>query len=64
MDRSARKTGQIVHNPANRTGGKRSAPPLPAPDMHHTRLRGSKLWHLALLELWLQRNLDAVFVAP
>jgi asparagine synthase (glutamine-hydrolysing) len=35
-----------------------------APDMHHTRLRGSKLWHLALLELWLQRNLDGVFVAP
>ena len=31
---------------------------LAAPDMHHTRIQGSKLWHLALLELWLQRNLD------
>ena len=30
---------------------------LAAPDMHHTRIRGNKLWHLALLELWLQRNL-------
>ncbi|SCZ57152.1 N-acetylglutaminylglutamine amidotransferase [Thiohalomonas denitrificans] len=29
------------------------------PDRHFTRLRGSKLWHLALLELWLQRNVDA-----
>jgi len=25
---------------------------------HFTRLRGSKLWHLALLELWLQLNVD------
>ncbi len=31
---------------------------LSAPDMHHTRLQGSKLWHLALLELWLQLNVD------
>ncbi len=31
---------------------------LSAPEMHHTRLRGSKLWHLALLEYWLQRNLN------
>jgi asparagine synthase (glutamine-hydrolysing) len=31
---------------------------LSAPEMHHTRLRGSKLWHLALLEYWLQRNVD------
>ncbi len=31
---------------------------LAAPDMHHTRIRGNKLWHLALLELWLQRHLD------
>jgi len=27
---------------------------LAAPDQHFTRLQGSKLWHLALLELWLQ----------
>ncbi|WP_029132074.1 N-acetylglutaminylglutamine amidotransferase [Sedimenticola selenatireducens] len=31
---------------------------LSAPEMHHTRLVGSKLWHLALLEYWLQRNVD------
>jgi asparagine synthase (glutamine-hydrolysing) len=31
---------------------------LAAPEMHHTRLLGSKLWHLALLEYWLQRNVD------
>ncbi len=31
---------------------------LDAPERHHTRLQGSKLWHLALLELWLQRNVD------
>jgi asparagine synthase (glutamine-hydrolysing) len=32
---------------------------LDAPDQHHTRIQGSKLWHLALLEFWLQRQLDA-----
>ena len=31
---------------------------LDAPEMHHTRIMGSKLWHLALLEFWLQRNVD------
>ena len=31
---------------------------LAAPDWHHTRIRGNKLWHLALLELWLQRQVD------
>ncbi|MEF3194089.1 MAG: N-acetylglutaminylglutamine amidotransferase [Halothiobacillaceae bacterium] len=31
---------------------------LAAPDQHFTRLLGSKLWHLALLELWLTRNVD------
>jgi asparagine synthase (glutamine-hydrolysing) len=31
---------------------------LSAPEMHHTRLQGSKLWHLAVLELWLQLNVD------
>ena len=31
---------------------------LAAPDMHLTRIHGSKLWHLAALELWLQRNVD------
>ena len=29
---------------------------LDAPDMHHTRIMGSKLWHLALMEHWLQQN--------
>ncbi len=32
---------------------------LAAPEQHHTRIQGSKLWHLALLEFWLQRNVDA-----
>jgi len=32
---------------------------LDAPEMHHTRIMGSKLWHLALLEFWIQRNVDA-----
>ncbi|MCW9013661.1 MAG: N-acetylglutaminylglutamine amidotransferase [Gammaproteobacteria bacterium] len=31
---------------------------LAKPEEYHTRLQGSKLWHLALLELWLQRNLN------
>ncbi len=31
---------------------------LADPERHLTRIRGSKLWHLALLELWLQRNVD------
>ena len=31
---------------------------LAAPEMHHTRIQGSKLWHLALLEYWLQRVVD------
>jgi asparagine synthase (glutamine-hydrolysing) len=29
---------------------------LDAPERHHTRIQGSKLWHLALLEYWLQNN--------
>ena len=32
---------------------------LAAPEHYHTRIQGSKLWHLALLEYWLQRNVDA-----
>lgn len=32
---------------------------LAQPEKYHTRLQGSKLWHLALLELWLQRNVGA-----
>ena len=31
---------------------------LANPEEHMTPLQGSKLWHLALLELWLQRNVD------
>lgn len=33
---------------------------LAAPEMHHTRIQGSKLWQLALLEFWLQRHVDGV----
>jgi len=29
---------------------------LDAPEQHHTRIQGSKLWHLALLEYWLQHH--------
>jgi asparagine synthase (glutamine-hydrolysing) len=32
---------------------------LAEPDANVTPLNGSKLWHLALLELWLQRNVDS-----
>ena len=31
---------------------------LKEPEKWHTRLQGSKLWHLAALELWLQMNID------
>ncbi|GAB1233933.1 N-acetylglutaminylglutamine amidotransferase [Ferrigenium sp. UT5] len=31
---------------------------LAEPESHFTRLNGSKLWHLALLEYWLQLNVD------
>lgn len=33
---------------------------LANPESYHTRLQGSKLWHLALLEMWLQRHVDGV----
>jgi asparagine synthase (glutamine-hydrolysing) len=31
---------------------------LAEPEAHLTRIQGSKLWHLALLEYWLQRHVD------
>jgi asparagine synthase (glutamine-hydrolysing) len=31
---------------------------LAEPDGHFTRIQGSKLWHLALLEFWLQTHVD------
>lgn len=27
---------------------------LAQPEVHLTRIKGSKLWHMALLEMWLQ----------
>jgi asparagine synthase (glutamine-hydrolysing) len=33
---------------------------LREPDKHYTAILGSKLWHAALLELWLQVNVDGV----
>jgi asparagine synthase (glutamine-hydrolysing) len=33
---------------------------LADPESHFTRILGSKLWHLALLEYWLQLNVDPV----
>jgi asparagine synthase (glutamine-hydrolysing) len=32
---------------------------LAAPMDHTTRLQGAKVWHLALLEYWLQRHVDS-----
>jgi asparagine synthase (glutamine-hydrolysing) len=34
---------------------------LQHPEQHHTPILGSKLWHVALLEFWLQRNVDAAW---
>lgn len=31
---------------------------LAAPDRYFTKLQGSKLWHMSLLELWFQLNVD------
>ena len=31
---------------------------LQSPEQNHTPILGNKLWHLALLEFWLQRNVD------
>ena len=31
---------------------------LDAPDEHLTRIKGSKIWHMALLEWWLQIHAD------
>ena len=31
---------------------------LSEPDQHFTKLQGSKLWHMTLLELWLQTHID------
>jgi asparagine synthase (glutamine-hydrolysing) len=36
---------------------------LADPEHQFTRLQGSKLWHLAALEFWLQRNLDSASAA-
>ncbi|MDZ7592123.1 MAG: hypothetical protein U5L05_15885 [Rubrivivax sp.] len=33
---------------------------LAAPEAHFTRIQGSKLWHLAVLEWWLQVHVDPV----
>ena len=33
---------------------------LKDPEHNLTRIQGNKLWHLAVLEFWLQRNLDAI----
>jgi asparagine synthase (glutamine-hydrolysing) len=37
---------------------------LADPEAHLTRIQGSKLWHLALLEWWLQINVDGVSSVP
>ena len=35
---------------------------LAGPERHHTPIQGNKLWHLALLEYWLQRNVDGISI--
>ena len=37
---------------------------LADPEAHFTRIQGSKLWHLALLEWWLQVHVDGVTGGP
>lgn len=37
---------------------------LADPEAHLTRIQGSKLWHLALLEWWLQINVDTAASMP
>ena len=37
---------------------------LADPEAHFTRIQGSKLWHLALLEWWLQMHVDGMPNAP
>jgi asparagine synthase (glutamine-hydrolysing) len=37
---------------------------LQEPERHLTRLKGSKLWHLALLEAWLQTHVDPARAMP
>jgi asparagine synthase (glutamine-hydrolysing) len=37
---------------------------LADPEHQFTRLQGSKLWHLAALEFWLQRNVDGAHCVP
>ncbi|MCW8934658.1 MAG: N-acetylglutaminylglutamine amidotransferase [Gammaproteobacteria bacterium] len=55
---------EILHSDAARQRGLFQADYveklLAKPEDYHTRLQGSKLWHLALLEMWLQRNVDTV----
>jgi len=31
---------------------------MQAPEQHLTRIKGNKLWHLAVFELWMQQQLD------
>ena len=53
----------ILHSPACRQRGLFEPAyvekVLASPEEHFTRIQGSKLWHLALLELWLQLNVDS-----
>jgi asparagine synthase (glutamine-hydrolysing) len=55
----------ILNSPACRQRGLYQRPYVekllaaPAAPTHFTRLQGSKLWHLALLEFWLQKHVDS-----
>ncbi|HCA26641.1 MAG TPA: N-acetylglutaminylglutamine amidotransferase [Betaproteobacteria bacterium] len=50
--RACRQRGLFQRDTVNRL--------LAAPEAYFTPLQGSKLWHLALLEYWLQLNVDSV----
>jgi asparagine synthase (glutamine-hydrolysing) len=53
---------EVLHSDACRTRGLYEndyvEKLLAAPEQYLTRIQGSKLWHMALLEFWLQRNVD------
>ncbi len=55
---------EVLESPAARARGLYNpdylARLLAEPERHHTRLQGSKLWHLAVFEFWLQRHVDAL----
>jgi asparagine synthase (glutamine-hydrolysing) len=50
--------------PANQSPFIQYTKPIKMPPLHFTRINGSKLWHLALLEWWLQVHVDGIDLQP